>query len=65
MFWEALIDLLAQLWLGIHRMHRGGLGESPRGIEDFRRSRRVLIVVIGLCVAGFFAYLAYRWLKRG
>jgi hypothetical protein len=60
MFWDALLDLFAQLWLGMHQMHRGGLGESRRGLEDFRRSRLVVLVLVILSVLGFVGYLLFR-----
>ena len=35
-------DLLGEVWNGFNRMHRGGLGESPRGLADYRRNRWIV-----------------------
>lgn len=39
---DPIIDLLGEAWSGFNRMHRGGLGESPRGLADDRRNRRIV-----------------------
>ena len=58
---EPFVDLLAQVWTGFNRMHRGGLGESPRGGADFRRNRWIVGVVLFLCgIALVVMWLAWR-----
>ena len=39
---DPIIDLLGEVWKGFNRMHRGGLGESPRGLADYRRNRWIV-----------------------
>lgn len=51
-----LFSLLGQLWDDFNRMHRGGLGESPRGLADHRRNRRIVAAV--LVVVGAAAVVA-------
>jgi hypothetical protein len=58
---EPFVDLLSQVWTGFNRMHRGGLGESPRGAADFRRNRWIVGVVLVLCgIALVVMWLAWR-----
>ena len=46
---DTLFGSLAQAWDDFNRMHRGGLGESPRGLADYRRNRWIVgtLLVIG------------------
>ena len=61
-FLDLMVDLLAQLWNGLHRSHRDGLGASPREQADFRRHRWILGVLAGLCLVALFALW---WIARG
>ncbi|MBI1303391.1 MAG: hypothetical protein GC172_06350 [Phycisphaera sp.] len=48
---DPIIDLLGECWNGFNRMHRGGLGESPRGLADYRRNRWIVggaLVLLGI-----------------
>ena len=48
---DPIIDLLGEVWNGFNRMHRGGLGESPRGLADHRRNRWIVggaLVLLGI-----------------
>ena len=48
---DPFIDSLAKAWSDFNRMHRGGLGESPRGLADYRRNRWIVGAVLVLFVA--------------
>jgi hypothetical protein len=47
-FLGLICDSLADIWDGFNRTHRGGLGESPRGLADFRRIRWIVASVLVL-----------------
>lgn len=46
---DPFFGLLGQAWDDFNRMHRGGLGESPRGVADYRRNRWIVGTVLALC----------------
>ena len=48
---DPFIESLAKAWNDFNRMHRGGLGESPRGLADYRRNRWIVGAVLVLFVA--------------
>jgi hypothetical protein len=48
---DPIIDLLAEVSQGFGRIHRGGLGDSPRGRADLRRNRWIMAFLI-LLLAG-------------
>jgi hypothetical protein len=64
---DPIIDLLAEVSQGFGRMHRGGLGESPRGRADLRRNRWIMAFLI-LLLAGVgllvVAAASIWWLAR-
>jgi hypothetical protein len=43
---DPIIDLLAEVSQGFGRIHRAGLGESPRGRADLRRNRWIMAFLI-------------------
>ena len=43
---DPIIDLLAEVSQGFGRIHRGGLGDSPRGRADLRRNRWIMAFLI-------------------
>ncbi len=59
---ELLVDLLAELWNGLRRSQRDGLGASPRERADFRRHRWIVGVLAGVCIVAMFALW---WIARG
>lgn len=46
---DTLLGSLGQVWADFNRMHRGGLGESQRGLADYRSNRSIVgtLLVIG------------------
>ncbi|MFN5497263.1 MAG: hypothetical protein ACK5WD_08375 [bacterium] len=50
---DTLFGSLGKVWADFNRMHRGGLGESPRGLADYRRNRWIVgtLLVIGGAVS--------------
>ncbi len=58
---DPIIDLLAQVWQDFGRIHRGGLGDSPRGRADLRRNRWIMAFLLGLL---FAAAAVIWWLAR-
>ncbi|MCX5650478.1 MAG: hypothetical protein NTU45_03690 [Planctomycetota bacterium] len=58
---DGFFGMLGQAWDGFNRMHRGGLGESPRGLSDYRRNRLIVAVALVLCgVASVVMWFIWR-----
>jgi hypothetical protein len=58
---EPFFDSLAQVWSDFNRMHRGGLGGSPRGLADYKRNRWLVggaLILLG--VASVVMWIAWR-----
>ena len=47
--------LLDDLWRDFNRIHRGGFGESPRGLAAYWRNRWLVGAAIGLCFVAMIA----------
>ena len=58
---DPFFGLLRQAWDDFNRMHRGGLGESPRGLADYGRNRWLVGTALALCaVASVVLWFVWR-----